>query len=301
MKGWAWIGILVAGILIGYLVRFWVGCGLCLSDSATLYLVITLSGGFGGLLYTMRDNGLELPHKLEDAPYNIQLGWISDFAYGIAGAFVVFLLLPPEILKGNENPGELSFMSPLEIVKLLSFAIVGGYGGRSLVDQAAAAMKKDVREARKAAEEAKEGKDKLLKEREADAEAIQKGHLVFRLPWRGPGYGEVEKAHFRRLQERPGGNIPVGPQQAQGLSGRRRIKKRMVAPRRSRSRFRYMETVIPVFEALIENEAGEQYHRNYAELGLLRERRKIRSLRQTGVAAVVRIALQSHRAPGQGR
>ncbi len=129
------------------------GTPLLLSANISQVVSILLAGSFGGLLYSLQNGELKLPHISEDSPstvlvgensvnsdqklvtesasgnFNkssakvIYLGVIADCLIGIGGALVVFLILPG----GEEN---------LSLIKFLGTAIIGGYGGRSLLNQA---------------------------------------------------------------------------------------------------------------------------------------------------------------------
>jgi len=130
--------------LVGYFIGFYVRVGVPWSDGATIFVMITIAGAFGGLIYTARDSGLEFPYRDPDKKHVINLGWVADCGYGIAGAYVVFLILPTELTTaGTPSKSLLSSSSILVLVKLLAMALVGGYGGRSIVDRALANIAKD--------------------------------------------------------------------------------------------------------------------------------------------------------------
>ena len=80
----------VLGLIIGY---FTFRIGVTFSAQTQLWLLVTPVGAFGGLLYTLRDKGLVLPHRESDSNV-INPGWLADCAYGIAGSYVVFLIVP---------------------------------------------------------------------------------------------------------------------------------------------------------------------------------------------------------------
>lgn len=94
--------------------------------AAGIFVGVTLSGAFGGLLYAIKEKKLELPYPEHNKVFNP--GFLSDCLAGLAGAYVVFLIVP-----GTFGPSETD--DPIEIIKVLGMAVVGGYGGRGLMDK----------------------------------------------------------------------------------------------------------------------------------------------------------------------
>jgi predicted chitinase/tetratricopeptide (TPR) repeat protein len=93
-----------------------------------LYLNLTLAGLLGGLLYSiLLDQKLELPSWDGNA---LKPGFLGEIFVGISGAFIAYSFLP-EILKNpaTSNDSNLS---------LLAFVtgVVGGYGGKAILDTA---------------------------------------------------------------------------------------------------------------------------------------------------------------------
>jgi hypothetical protein len=60
-----------------------------------IFLTLLLAGPFGGLLYSLRQSEITLPKWSADGKLN--LGMPSDMAFGIAGSFVIFLLMPGQV------------------------------------------------------------------------------------------------------------------------------------------------------------------------------------------------------------
>jgi hypothetical protein len=83
---------------------------------------ICIAGAFGGLLFGIRKNQVERPRFIDG---NISLGFLGDFFFGVGGGVVIFLIIP-QIPNINDQWG---------VVKLLALAIVGGYGGRALIEK----------------------------------------------------------------------------------------------------------------------------------------------------------------------
>ncbi len=98
----------------------------------SLYLNLVLAGAFGGLLYSiLLDGELELPSWSEKNPNNLKPGFLGEIFVGISGSFIAYSFLP-EVLKkaeGDTNAGLLAFVT----------GVVGGYGGKYILD---AALKK---------------------------------------------------------------------------------------------------------------------------------------------------------------
>ena len=242
--------LILLALLVGYFVALYIRVGIPWSPNATMFIIITLAGAFGGLLYTFRDSGLELPHRNPNKAHIINLGWIADCAYGIAGAYVVFLILPTELNTGSSLSGDLfSTCSILTLIRLLALALVGGYGGRSIVDRALANIAKKAEEAEKSAQETKE-KINQIQELDTKARELVSHHLdkkeapldvqslkdAIKVASRAARFEIFKEARIVR-SENWKGDVPL------------------------------MERTIPIFEALIDNEAGEKYHRNHAQLG----------------------------------
>jgi tetratricopeptide (TPR) repeat protein len=131
-------------------------------DEQKLLLVIAASGAFGGLLYTLQSGKLQLPYISETTISNppseqisesnprltltqnqltsstkaggktLNPGYIADCLIGIGGAFAVFLLIPNADTLGKKDNREINFLD----IELLATTLVGGYGGRFLLDRA---------------------------------------------------------------------------------------------------------------------------------------------------------------------
>lgn len=85
----------------------------------SLWMPVTLGGVFGGLLFAMRANSLQLP-RIEDGKL-LAVGCIADCAYGLAGGLLIFLLLPPIATAGDV----------LWLIKIFALAVLGGFVGRA--------------------------------------------------------------------------------------------------------------------------------------------------------------------------
>ena len=123
-------------------------------DVSPLYLSLILAGALGGLLYSiLLDGELELPSWSKKNPNNLNPGFLGEIFVGIGGAFIAYKFLPQE-LRNLGDPG-------LEITIFVT-GLVGGYGGKAILD---AALKKVINRI-DTANEAKEIAESQAKELE---------------------------------------------------------------------------------------------------------------------------------------
>ena len=150
------------GITIKFLVFFIVGIVLALGFAALVsfthqeplderelylfqtihptYLNLTLAGALGGLLYSMLvDQTLEFPSWAKDDA-GLKPGFLGDIFVGIAGAFIAYIALPGA-LKTPANS--------LEEVGIMIFVtgLVGGYGGKYVLNAALGRLIQRIQEA----------------------------------------------------------------------------------------------------------------------------------------------------------
>ncbi|WP_228008522.1 C39 family peptidase [Microcystis aeruginosa] len=119
-----------------------------------LYLSLVLAGALGGLLYSiLLDGELELPSWSKKNPNNLNPGFLAEIFVGISGAFIAYSVLPQELKQRGEQG--------LEITIFVT-GLVGGYGGKAILD---AALEK-VMERIKTADLAKEKAESQCKELE---------------------------------------------------------------------------------------------------------------------------------------
>ncbi|WP_287717338.1 hypothetical protein [Microcystis sp. M31BS1] len=122
----------------------------------TIYLSLVLAGGLGGLLYSiLLDGELELPSWSKKNPNNLNPGFLGEIFVGIGGSLIAYQFLPQELRKTGD-PG-------LEITIFVT-GLVGGYGGKAILD---AALKKVINRIETAdlAKEKAESQAKELEER----------------------------------------------------------------------------------------------------------------------------------------
>lgn len=92
----------------------------------TTLILLTLSGAIGGVLYAIRNKELVFPHKIESG---INPGYLGDCFFGMAGAYVISLIVPGDFPSTKGLDVQL-------ITQVLATGIIGGYGGRSIIDRA---------------------------------------------------------------------------------------------------------------------------------------------------------------------
>lgn len=199
-----------------------------------IFLLVGLPGMFGGLLYGIREKKLVTPHKTSEKN-TFNPGFLADLLFGLAGGLVIYLIMP----------GSFDFEAGgLEIVKILSISIVGGYGGRALIEKVLAEQLKDL-----------ENKvENLEKQTTADNEAIA---LLMQHLQDDPNAPPVSEKNLKDAI------ISAStPTRVFVFVQTRQFRKEKTG----QERFDLVEKVIPVFEALIEADVDNKYHRNHAQL-----------------------------------
>lgn len=94
----------------------------------TTLILLTLAGALGGVLYAIRNKELVFPHKTEDI---VNPGFLGDCFFGVAGAYVISLILP------GDFPSDVTDARSVQLtIQVLATGIIGGYGGRSIIDRA---------------------------------------------------------------------------------------------------------------------------------------------------------------------
>jgi len=142
-------------VAVGFVFGGWIVAGIAANvsvgiGSAILTLsVVAFSGGFGGLLFAMRQStrGSQLftpQFSFDEESRWLDIGCLSDAFYGVAGAFVIFLVTPG-MSEAVPNVAMISASARIETVDLLeviAVAVVGGYAGRALMDKASDSIAK---------------------------------------------------------------------------------------------------------------------------------------------------------------
>jgi predicted chitinase/uncharacterized membrane protein YeaQ/YmgE (transglycosylase-associated protein family) len=115
-----------------------------------------LAGALGGLLYSiLLDGELELPYWSKKNPNNLNPGFLAEIFVGISGAFIAYSVLPQEL----KQPGD----QGLEITIFVT-GLVGGYGGKAILDAALEKVMERIKTANLAKEKA-ESQSKELEEK----------------------------------------------------------------------------------------------------------------------------------------
>ncbi len=199
-----------------------------------LYWMISLSGMFGGLLFGIRDKRLVLPHRYEGSRTDINPGLLTDLLFGLAGGFIIFLVVP----------GTFEFKPGWEAIKVLAIAVVGGYGGRAIVqkvlEQNIHQLEADVQ--------------KIQKQNKTDADALA---LVTQHLDADPDTPPVSEKKLREVIAASSARtrVMIFDQARQYRKSSRVNVQREDIPR-----------VIPIFEGLIEADKDGKYHRNHSQL-----------------------------------
>ena len=88
--------------------------------------VIALAGSFGGLVYSIQNNLMTFPFR--DGDHRVNLGFFANLLFGIAGAIVIFLIVP------GDFTFDYRYSTSSDFIKSIATAILGGYGGLALVN-----------------------------------------------------------------------------------------------------------------------------------------------------------------------
>ncbi len=206
-----------------------------------MYLNLTMAGTLGGLLYSMLiDRTLEFPSWSEN-DRGLKPAFLGDIFVGIAGSFIAYIALPAALKAPTAN-GSLDEAS----ITIFVTGLIGGYGGKYVLD---AALKRLV----KRIDEAELVREKLTRVRAA--EDLQ--DLVHRQLDGGLGAEELSCLQSKL--------------QAATLSSeiKQRIFKTVRDARRLGSRVKSYEIqvrrAIPILEALVQSEHdNDRYHAQLA-------------------------------------
>jgi len=131
-KRWRVYSTFLTGICIGLAYALLIGnpWSWGLAETAILIewkvLLLTFSGILGGVIYAIVVNGeVEMPQFVIDQGALFKAGLFGDILLGIAGAFILELLLPSSLsVMENAEPGGTA---------VAATGIIGGYGGRAII------------------------------------------------------------------------------------------------------------------------------------------------------------------------
>lgn len=204
-----------------------------------ILLAASLSGAFGGILFALNDRMLELPH-IEDAN-RINFGFLSDCAFGMAGGFVVFLIIPFN--------NDINSANQIEMVKFLAVTLIGGYAGRALVEKYSTEFESRIGKVEQEVQVQKELQKNdawVLESVGAWLEGEKDGH----------------KFTIEELKDGLAKSSPVVKANAFILAQRQRSAYWTQSDKKD-----IMCRTIPIFEALIADDKDGKMHRNYGQLG----------------------------------
>ena len=110
-----------------------------------LVVLFPLFGGIGALAAAHRDpeRGFVLPHRLAGDRPAYDAGFVGDFLHGAAGAIAILLIVP----------GDFGGANPINALRALVLAVIGGYGARAILEAALTSRLARVEQATKAAKE----------------------------------------------------------------------------------------------------------------------------------------------------
>ena len=131
-KRWRVYSTFFTGLCIGLAYALLVGNPLSLGPADTILfiewkvLVLAFSGILGGVIYTIVIDGeVEMPRFIVGQGALFKAGLFGDILLGIAGAFILELLLPAS-LSAMDAPS-------VDGSALAATGIIGGYGGRAII------------------------------------------------------------------------------------------------------------------------------------------------------------------------
>ncbi|GAB4578208.1 MAG: hypothetical protein Fur0022_09420 [Anaerolineales bacterium] len=227
----------VIGLAVGALV-LWLALGAPLAEAFELWFAISLAGMFGGFLFGIRDRQLVLPHKNKNGTVNP--GWLADCLYGVAGAWVVFLVIP----------GTFNFEDGWEIIKVLATAVIGGYGSRALITQA---LNETIKKLEDRIDETIE-ENKVQQEADAKALALVSRHLD-----KTVAVSDIKPDELKEAIKAASPTVKV-----QIFYMAHDLRSEYWESNKA-----LMERTMTIFEALIESDPEGKFHRNYGQLGYI--------------------------------
>ena len=200
-------------------------------------LWICLSGMFGGFLFGIRDKKLVIPHREDKNIY--EPGVITDVLFGVAGGVVIFLILP-----GDIKPGE----NTISLLKFIGVALIGGYGGRALVEKVLSQQIKDL--------QASVDDLKTQNKDDATAMALINKHLDD-----DPDTPLVSRDKLKAAIAKSSHSLRV-----YAFDQARSFRRKALRNVREKNKDNCIERVVPVFLALIDCDEKNIYHRNHGQL-----------------------------------
>lgn len=208
--------------------------------------LICLSGMFGGLLFGIRDKKLVIPHRKSENIY--EPGVIVDVLFGVAGGVVIFLILPGDI-KPEENT--------ISLLKFIGVALIGGYGGRALVEKVLTQQIKDL--------QASVDNLKVQNKDDATAMALINKHFDD-----DPDTPPVSSDKLNAAIVKSSHSLQV-----YAFDQARTFRRKVLRNVREENKDNFIDRVVPVFSALIDCDEKNIYHRNHGQLAFAYKDQKV--------------------------
>ncbi len=199
--------------------------------------LICLSGMFGGLLFGIRDKKLVIPHRKSENIY--EPGVVTDVLFGAAGGVVIFLILP-----GDINPDK----DTLSLLKFIGVAIIGGYGGRALVEKVLTQQIKDLQAS----------VDGLKDQSKEDAAAMA---LINKHFDEDPDTPEIPHDKLKAAIAKSSHSS-----QLFAFEQARAFRRKALRNVKEEQELNHIDRVVPVFLSLIDSDEKKIYHRNHGQL-----------------------------------
>ena len=199
--------------------------------------LICLSGMFGGLLYGIRDKKLVIPHRKSENIY--EPGVVTDVLFGVAGGLVIFLILP-----GNITPEK----DTISLIKFIGVALIGGYGGRALVEKVLTQQIKDL--------QASVDDLKVQNKEDAAAMALINKHFDDDRDTPAVPHDKIKAAIAKASHSL----------QVYAFDQARNFRRKALRNVRKKHGPNHVDRVVPVFLALIDCDEKNVYHRNHGQL-----------------------------------
>lgn len=197
-------------------------------------IIICLMGLFGGFIFSLQKGQMVLPHR-ENAK-SLNLGFVSNCLFGIAGAIVIFLIVP----------GDFEFNNPQssDFIKSLATALIGGWGGLTIVEKAFSSSLTEI--------------EKKLKEKEEQekVDVVNKEDITQYL-----NSSTSSNLTEREILEKVKQSSPLT--RSAIFSEAQKVRSETWNTNKKK-----MERTVPVFEALADTAEGEEKtHQVYGQLG----------------------------------
>lgn len=189
-------------------------------------------------MFGIRDKKVVIPHMEDENTFHP--GILSDSLFGLAGGLVIFLIVP-----GN-------FADPLkgyELIKFIAVAIVGGYGGRALVEKVLSQQIKDL--------EADLQKVKGQSERDSNALALLDAYFDD-----DPDTRAVSEKELRKAISKASHSFKLLT-----FEKARQFRRKALQDKIKGKKPNVTHKVIPIFEALIACDTENMFYRNHGQLG----------------------------------